>query len=71
MAATAELRLTFEPMGNSLKKISLELLAQLDQTLVSQFLDCPLSELYMVTCSIKFHLTNGLKVNFIWQQYER
>ena len=53
MAATAELSLTFEHMGKFIKKSSpLELLAQLDQTLVKRFLDCPLSELYMMTCSI-------------------
>ena len=45
MAATAELSLTLDPTVNSLKT-SLELLAQLDQTLVTRFLDCPLSELY-------------------------
>ena len=50
MAATAELSLTLDPMGNSLKNLLVwNYLLNLNQTLLKWSLDGPLSELYPMT----------------------
>ena len=66
MAATTELTssLTLDFMGNSFKNVLLEIFAELEPNFGGIVLG-PLSELYMMTCSIRLLLTNGLKVNVI------
>ena len=50
MAATAELSLTLDPMGNSLKNLLVwNYLINLNQTLMEWSLGDPLSELYLMT----------------------
>ena len=60
--------LTLDPIGNSLQiLLHWNYLLNLNHTLVEWFLDFPLSELYMVTCSIRLQLINGLLVIVIWE----